>query len=93
MEKTKYKLIYLEWADTVSPVEKRWWSKDEALQWAKDDDYWVCETGFLLEDKKDYILIAGRYNTTFSGGQEVISFGDLTRIPKPWVRVKKILKF
>lgn len=89
--KSKYKLIYLEWADTVSPVDNGWKSESEALKWFIDDDYWVCQTGFLIKEDKKFICLAGRYNITTSNGHEVITLGELTKIPITWIRNRKNL--
>ena len=87
------KLLYIEWSDTVSPsnMETPWWNLEEAKRWAKEDDYWISECGFLIEETKNYILIATRHNSTKSKGEEINSIGGLTKIPKPWIRKRKII--
>ena len=89
----KYKLIYVEWADTISPVEKRWYQDTEAIDWADNEDYWVCETGFLIKETKEWILLSAKYNVTARGkDNEYISHSDLVKIPKGWIRNRKTLK-
>ena len=43
------KLVYLEWADATSPISG-WQSLDEAIDWAKEQDYWVKQVGWVLEE-------------------------------------------
>lgn len=87
-------LLYIEWSDTVSPsnMEAPWWNLEEAKRWAKEDDYWVSECGFLIEETKNYILIATRHNSTKSKSEVINSIGGLTKIPKPWIRKRKTIK-
>ena len=88
----KYPLIYLEWADTISPVEKCWREETEAIKWADEEDYWVAETGFLIKETKKWILLASRYNVTKGTESECISLNEITKIPKGWIRNRKKLK-
>lgn len=90
--KKKYPKIYIEWADTISPLEKVWRNELSSIEWAVNEDYWVSEMGFLIKETKEWILLAGRYNVTKEGDIEEISLGDLTKIPKGWIRNRKILK-
>ena len=90
MKETKYKLISFEWADTTSPVDNGWKTPNECIEWAEKDDYWVKQTGFIIKETKKYLLIASRFNVTFSAGQKIMTVGDITKIPITWIRNKKI---
>lgn len=93
MAKISKKLIYIEWADTTSPMNgKSWWYEDEAIQWAEEQDYWVCQTGFVIKETKKYLLLAGHYNITYADGETIESLGQIIRIPKTWIRKRKEIK-
>ena len=87
--KKKYKLICFEWSDTTSPVDNGWKTPEECIKWAEEDDYWVKQTGFIIKETKKYLLIASRFNTTFSAGREIETVGDITKIPTTWIRNRK----
>jgi len=89
--KKRYKIIYFEWADATSPTEKSWWTPEGALEWAEKDNYWVEQVGFLLKKTKEYILLAGHTNITFSEGEEIEQLGHLIKIPTAWIRNYKEL--
>ena len=82
------KLIYLQWADATSPAENHWREIEEAKQWAKEDDYWIEQVGWVLEENEKYILLACQKSITVSGVQ-VEQFGLLQKIPKTWIRKRK----
>jgi len=84
------KLIYLQWADATSP-ENIWMTEDEAKKWAKDDSYWIEQIGWLLEENKKYILIAGS-KSTIKTDESILQYGHLQKIPITWIRNRKIIK-
>ena len=86
MKKQRYRRVYFKWADTTSPLEKSWWTEEEAKRWAKEDNYFVEQVGFLIERNKHYTLLASHINITISEGQESVSFGSLIKIPNTWIR-------
>ena len=86
------KLIYIEWADAVSPHEGAWKTEEEAIEWGLEDDFWCSDVGWLLKETKDCIVIASRRSITQTGEEKLIQYGGLFRIPKPWIRKRKILK-
>jgi len=85
------KLIYLEWADATSPDGRSWWYEEDALEWAREDDYWISQSGWLLEETKEYILIAGAASDLKSSGITK-SYAHLQKIPKTWIRKRQIIK-
>lgn len=83
----KYKLVYIEWEDAQH--DGRWMYKDEALTWAKKQTWIVSEVGWIMkEDKKEIILFSRRTHPADSEEQ----FGQWERIPKTWIRKRKVLK-
>ena len=84
------KLVYIEWADAITPTEG-WKTEDETLRWAKEEDYWVSQVGWILEENKKYILLAAQMNT--SKAETVANqYGHIIKIPKTWIRVRKLIK-
>ena len=92
MKQNKYQKVYFKWADTTSPIEKTWWSKREAIEWAENDSFWVEQIGFLVKSTKKYILVAGHINITYSEEQKIETLGALIKIPTTWIKDYKILK-
>ncbi len=88
MIKKKYKLVYIEWADAISTVN--WETHKSAIKWANNNDWIVRHVGWILEENNRYILIAGSW--TPQEGNAVDQFGSLQKIPKTWIRKRKILK-
>jgi len=81
------KLIYIEWCDALT--NPNWFEKQEALDWAEDEEYgnWIVrEVGWLLKDSKEMIVIASGWNKYED------KFVNLHKIPKTWIRKRKILK-
>ena len=87
----KWKKVYFKWADTTSPVAKTWWGKNEAIEWAEEDSYWVEQVGFLIKRNKKYILLAGHINITYSAGQKIETLGQIIKIPITWIKDYKII--
>lgn len=84
----KYKLVYLEWSDSIS--NSMWKNLDEAIEWAKGRDWLVRHIGWILVETKKYILIAGSWTPETDSSEE--QFGNLQKIPTTWIRKRKILK-
>lgn len=89
--KNKYPLLYVEWLDCISPVKRGWRTEEEALIWGRTVDFMVKEVGWLIEETKDYILLAARFNITTEDKDEFISLGELCKIPKGWIKKRKLL--
>lgn len=80
-----YKLVKIGWADAIEN-ENTWHTLEEATQWHKDDDWIVHQTGWLLEENKDYIVLFSKFNDP-SGGRPA-TIGGLFKVPKPWIKYK-----
>lgn len=83
-----YKLVYIEWQDAVNNPE--WFFEDELRQWIDRTEYWICEAGWLIEETDKYIVIA----KAFKPEDTMIDVKVLGvhKIPKGWIRKRKILK-
>ena len=88
----KPKLIYIEWCDAES--SHGWWSEEDAIAWAEDDGRWVVrEAIWLIKETKEYILTATRLvPEETSGDFEETKYGYIHKIPKTWIKKRKILK-
>jgi len=84
-------LVYLQWADATSPTDNTWRELEEAKRWAKDDDFWIEQVGWVLEENDKFILLASHKSITKSGIQ-IEQFGLLQKIPKTWIRKRKTIK-
>jgi len=77
------KLIYIEWEDAVTNAG--WFSEEEIGEWRKDAHSWVIhETGFLIEENKRFILLAGGFKPADDWVD--IKYVNLHKIPKTWIR-------
>lgn len=84
----KYKLIYFEWADATHPVDNSWYESGELKKWAREDSYWVKQCGWIIEENKEYILIASQIAETSSLSSEKknIMLAQYIKIPKTWIK-------
>ena len=71
------------WCDAFSMAE--WLSLEEVFEEAEKKGWEVTEVGWLLRETKEYIVIASQLQT---GG----SFGNITKVPKTWIRERVVLK-
>lgn len=88
------KLVYIEWADAVSPPDS-WKSKDEILQWSKEDSYWVGQVGWILEENEKHIILSPQHNRNekVDGSSQLEDhYAHVIKIPKTWIRKRKTLK-
>ena len=86
----KYKLVYIEWMDSTSWAG--WRTNSEVDEWNNvAEDWGYCkQVGWLIRESKTSIVVAGRLipKTKFNEEQ----WGDLQKIPKTWIKKRKILK-
>ena len=82
-EKIKFKLVYIEWADSTSISE--WKFIDEAIKWAENSVWIVKHVGWIIKETDKYILIG---SNIADDGKQV---GNLQKIPKTWIRKRKRL--
>lgn len=80
------KLVYIEWCDAISD-SGGWKYLEEVFEWAEDLHWIVKESGFILKETKDYILLA--HKMVPAKNKEENLYGSLKKIPKTWI-IKKI---
>lgn len=83
------RLVYLEWSDAHTNVAG-WRTEDEAKLWARETNWYIRECGWIIEETKEYIAIA----TALKPGNEYEEkqFLNLHKIPKGWIKNRKIIK-
>lgn len=80
------RLIYLEWEDAASRAS--WMDTTEIEDYAAGQ-FLVRQAGYLLEDTDRYLLLAGSWGP--EGEWQSERFGDITRIPRTWIRHRRTL--
>lgn len=83
------KLYKIGWADAIENLDG-WHSKEEAIEWALNDDWVVHQVGWIIKETKDYILFTSQFNEASAGRSK--TFGGLYKIPKPWISYKTEIK-
>lgn len=78
------KLIYIEWEDACHNSE--WFSEKQAQYWHKEQGkFLIKESGWLVAEDSRAITLASRW------APENGNLGGLQRIPKTWIRKRKII--
>ncbi len=82
-------IIYIQWMDAHNNTG--WFTDDDVDDWAKGD--WYCnDVGYLIRETKRFLVFAQRHEPDgHANGQE--QWGGLHRIPKTWVRSRRILGY
>ena len=78
----KLRLIYIEWADAIR--NSNWMLGSEAKDWGKISNWIVRETGWLIEENEEYIILAMGHKPADETTDE--QFNNLIKIPKPWIK-------
>lgn len=89
--KKKSQLVYIEWYDTVNG-NPEWVTKEQAIEWAKTGEWIVKQSGWIIEDTKDYLLLGLgiREGDSFSATRYL----GAIQIPKGCIRkLKEITSF
>ena len=87
--KKNNKIYFVEWQDAHS--NSGWFSKVDLERFIKRDRCICQEVGWILHEDKDEIIMASRkikWKDDFSDCE----YGMLQKIPKAWIRKKKIYK-
>ncbi|MAG60140.1 hypothetical protein CMO96_05140 [Candidatus Woesebacteria bacterium] len=88
----KYKLVYVEWHDAISNEGiSAWKTAEEVKEWGEGRDWIVENVGWLLEETKEYIVLAAKKSDKSSDDYDQ-QYGCLFKIPRTWIRKKKVLK-
>jgi hypothetical protein len=82
------KLIYLEWQD--AHTQNGWQNEDDIKDFCDDHEFIIKECGWLVEENKRQIVIgtALKEKTDYWDKQIL----NLHKIPKTWIKKRKILK-
>ena len=85
----KHPIVYIEWSDACSAPDK-WMGDDDLPDWIKSGGWLVKHVGFLLEENKDFIVIAAMEvdESEFSKGFH----GHVHKIPKAWCKITHLKK-
>ena len=83
------KLIYLEWADAIG-CGNSWITKAELNEWIDDSEWIIKSVGWVLREDDKFIVLAQQIKPedNFTGEQ----YGHLQKIPKTWIRKRKVIK-
>lgn len=81
-DKGVFPLVYLQWCDAFEYTDG-WLGLEEVRESAKSQDWLVHSVGWLIEDTKQYVLIASAWNQDGS-------FSGVLKIPTTWVKRRKL---
>lgn len=84
----KYKLIYIEWVDTIGDPENGWKDPESTDDFFDRTDNIVKEVGFVYSEDEDYICLIGSYMPG-----DIPLTRSRTKIPKKWVLKRKELRY
>lgn len=77
------KLVYLEWCDAVASAPE-WSARSVVDEWGKNTEWVIRECGWVVEETKEYIVIASCWKPEDELMEE--QFKHLMKIPKTWVK-------
>lgn len=83
-------LIYLEWEDAHS--RSGWHTKDEIQKYWEEERCIVKEIGWIYKETKNSLLLYGRIQEWAEDEPEDIQYGLLQKIPKSWIRKRKVMR-
>ena len=84
LNKVDYPLLYIEWCDAITN-ENSWLTVESAISWADNEDWAIKQTGFLLKETSDYILLSMKVNNHVYT-EQIDRVDGLIKIPKTWIR-------
>ena len=84
------KLVYIEWEDAIA--QTGWHNEDEMEEWAKRDNMITKEVGWVYKENKTHLILVSRMLDEETKDRNYKSFGLLQKIPKTWIRKRKIIK-
>lgn len=84
------KLVYIEWEDAIS--QNGWHTKEELEDFVKDKNCWIKQVGWIYKESKTHIILVTRLGGAIFEGEPDPSYGLLQKIPKTWIRKKRIIK-
>lgn len=79
-------LIYIEWHD--AGTHAGWLTPREAAEYG-ESPHLIQQAGFIVSETPRYLLLAASRLPESAWHKEKV--GDVTRIPKTWIRVRRVL--
>lgn len=86
----KYKLVYIEWEDANADTALGWQKKEKVDEWLNDGAMIIQQVGFIYKETKKFICFASRISPASKCYD--LAFSGLFKIPKTWIRKRKVLK-
>jgi len=78
-------LVVITWEDTISDLQG-WKNNTESKEWASEYQCLVKSAGWIIEENKEYVILAG---LIMNGGEErETNYSHLLKIPR--TAVKKV---
>ncbi len=82
-------IVHLQWQDAHG--NSGWHTDEETAKWMKG--VWMCsDVGYLIHETKTYLVFAQRYCPDTDASDEIL-WGGLHKIPKAWIRDRKVLGY
>lgn len=81
-------ITYLEWEDAIS--EHSWFTVQEMERWVEKECSTVKQIGWILHEDKEFIFMASRFIPGIDSS--VDTWGNIQKIPKTWIRKRKVFK-
>ena len=88
-KKKKLQLVYIEWCDASSD-RGAWLRLADCFEWVDGADHTVHECGFILREDDKFLVMAMRWIK--ADEFQTDRFGQILKIPKPWIKKRKIIK-
>lgn len=73
------KLIYIEWDDAANG-NPHWLTLEEVIEWAEEAEWLVKQTGWIVKETKEYILLSSGLQTADDYSKS--NYLGAMRIPK-----------
>lgn len=87
----KYKLVYIEWQDASS--QGGWQTNKEIDKWlaaSHNDAGFAKQVGWIIRETKRFIIMSSRH--AVDNDYQAEQWGELQKIPKTWIRKRKVIK-
>lgn len=85
------KLVYLEWEDASSDGTHSWMFESQLNHWLDNSDFIVATVGWIYREDDRTITLAATRKMPDKQNSET-AYGEITRIPKGWIRKRKVIK-
>jgi len=83
------RLVYLEWADAIG-CGNSWIEKSALNEWIDDSEWFIKTIGWILREDEKFIVLAHQVKPEDAFTEE--QYGHIQKIPKTWIRKRKIIK-